>query len=552
MMSAFFIAFANVRIWLQNAWRRMVRRRIDYLLLELTGELPEFAPQPPWWQRRFLGTTPPLSLIGLRRMFQRLADDPQAKGVVLYIHDLGGGWATVESLRTEIHSLRRAGKQVLAYLHSASTREYLVACAADKVLLSPVSYLNLIGTRLEVQFLGDALRMAGIEAEVFAVSPYKSGADQFARGDMSPESREQYERLLDQIYDYTISTVAEERKLTPEATRKLIDCAPFQAPAAHEAGLIDGTCYEDELEAWLAAGLNKPVPAAATKDKDGPTIKLLRWKAAARALQLPYRKRHIIGGSQAGSDSLVQALRQAERNEQIAALVLHVDSPGGDAFASDLIWREVLRLRQKKPVVVSMGNAAASGGYYVAAPANAIVAHRATLTGSIGVFSLRPTAADLLERLNINTVVLSRGARTGLLGTLLPLTEDERETSRRVIFELYAEFKQRVREGRRLTEAQLEPIAGGRVWSGGEAKQLGLVDEIGGLPVAIAKARELAKLEPDPRAPILLVSGGGKGGKLLPLPFPKPENALHEMTNLFDEAMRPRMLAALPWVLRER
>jgi protease-4 len=261
----------------------------------------------------------------------------------------------------------------------------------------------------------------------------------------------------------------------------------------------------------------------------------------SRNLPLPLP---LLGGAQAGSDSVARALRQAEQDERIAALVLYVDSPGGDAFASDLIWREVLRVRRKKPVVVSMGNVAASGGYYVAAGASAIIAHQSTLTGSIGVVSLRPIAARLLERSGIHTTRFNRGARAGLLNVTQEPTDDDRAVLQKVIADLYADFKQRVCSGRGLCEEALEAVAGGRVWTGREARQHGLVDELGGLPDAIAKAQTLAKLSPDPDAPVLWITPGKRRSYALPTPFPTDER-------LLKQVLRPRVLALLPWVLSE-
>jgi protease-4 len=224
-----------------------------------------------------------------------------------------------------------------------------------------------------------------------------------------------------------------------------------------------------------------------------------------------------LGGQQAGAHSVAQALRQVERNRRVGAVVLYINSRGGDAFDSDLIWREVLRVRTSKPVVVAMGDAAASGGYYIAAPASAIVAQPGTLTGSIGVVSLRPIAAGLLERAGVNTVVLSRGAHSGLLSISQPPSEDERQALRDLIFTSYEDFKLRVREGRNMAAEQLEPIAGGRVWMGQEALDLGLVDQLGGLPEALLRAQALAEIPQDRDARILLARGHGQ---LPPQPFP--------------------------------
>jgi protease-4 len=260
----------------------------------------------------------------------------------------------------------------------------------------------------------------------------------------------------------------------------------------------------------------------------------------SRSLPLPIP---LLGGPQAGAASVTQAIRAAERNRRVAAVVLYVNSPGGDVLASDLIWREVLRLRRQKPVVVAMGDLAASGGYYIAAPASAIVAQPGTLTGSIGVFSLRPVLAGLLERAEINTVVLSRGARSGLLSASQPPSPAERAAQREVVLHYYDDFRQRVTAGRGISPAQLDLIAGGRVWLGHEAAERGLVDQIGGLPAAVERARALAGLPPDPAAPLLLARGGRE--PLPPQPF--PAGGLLDLAPLIAEALRPRVLALLPF-----
>ncbi len=572
MLSRLLIALTNLWILLRNA-RRRLRRRTDYVYLEISGTLPEFAETIPLL-RRLLGTTPASSLEELRQRFRRIANDRRTRGVILVLHDFAPGWSTSESLRSEMHALRARNKRVIAYLPGADTRTYFAACAADTILMPPSAYLNLLGISTEVLFFGDALRMLGIDAEVTAVSPYKSAGDAFVRSDLSPESREQLDRLLDQRYEHLLTAIASDRHLNTEQARTLIDTAPHTAVAAHEHTLIDGLCYADELATWLGAQhqtrkkRRKPRPAH-----------ILRWKEARHALRIPYHRRRtrtiavvsvegaivngqsrsvpgpipLLGGQQAGSESLARVLRQVERNDQIAALVLHIDSPGGDSFASDLIWREVLRVRQKKPVVASMGNVAASGGYYIATCANKIIAHPGTITGSIGVLALYPVAERLLDRAGINVTLLQRGARAGWLDITRAPGDDSRTTLRQIIFETYDQFKQRVRDGRGLSEEHLEPLAGGRVWTGQEARQHGLVDELGGLPVALARARDLAGLPPDPAAPFERITAGMRGDTPLPLPFPTAQFAeLTKWIDTLETLRRPRILTVLPWIIRER
>jgi protease-4 len=521
-----------INLWrsLGNTWRRLLRRRVDYVWIELSGALPEFAAAPPWWQRRFLNAREPASMHGLRRKLQRIAADPQASGVLLKIDGLAAGWATLQSLRDELAHFRASGKRAVAYLLTPDMAGYYAACAADEILIPPSAFLMITGLRAEVQFLKDALAKVGLAAEVEAVSPYKAAGESFVRSDMSPENRAQLERLLDLRFAEIVRAVATARDKTPEQVRQAIDAAPLSGQHALELGLVDGLCYEDQLAARYTAGDREP--------------QILDWDAAKRALQLlPARRQRklvavvqvegtitggssrslpipipLLGGQQAGADSVAQALRQVERNRRVAAVVLYVNSRGGDAFASDLMWREVLRLRKSKPVVVAMGDAAASGGYYIAAPASAIVAQPGTLTGSIGVVSLRPITAGLLERAGVNTVVLSRGAHSGVFSIGQPPSDDERQALRDLIFTSYAEFKQRVCEGREISAERLEPLAGGRVWLGQEALELGLVDQLGGVPAALLKAQELADLPRDRDAPILLARPGRD--ELPPQPFP--------------------------------
>ncbi|NJN17134.1 MAG: signal peptide peptidase SppA [Oscillochloris sp.] len=522
-----------INLWrrMGNAWRRMRFRRPVWVRIDIEGPLPEFAPALSWWQRRFLGARQPLSLQALRRRCQRLRDVPQVRGVLFVFGDLSVGWATIQSLREIISDLRAAGTSVAAYLPGADSRTYMAASAADKVFMPPSADLRLLGVRVEALFLADSLRMAGLAAEVVAVSPYKSGGDQFARASISPEAQEQFEQLAAQRFTILLNTIADARGIPDEDLRRLIDSAPHSAPAAQQAGLIDAVLYEDELEQYLAG--------------DAEKIAIRSWKALVRRLPLPMvrrDKKHVgvvsitgaitqgpdrrsplpvplIGGELSGSDRVIQALRQAERDERMAALVLHVDSPGGDAFASDLIWREVERLARKRPVVVSMGDVAASGGYYVAAPAHAIVAQPATITGSIGVYALRPNVAGLLERASVGVAVIAHGTNSGIFSPIAPLSENERAALERSVAENYDRFRSCVRSGRELSPAQLEPIAGGRVWTGEQAVSIGLVDALGGLPAAVARARELAALPADPDAPLMLYSGLGLRDQLPPPPY---------------------------------
>jgi protease IV len=571
MLAPLIIGLINLLRALGNLWRRLLRRRVDYVRLRLTGPLPEFAPRPIWWQRRLLGARDPQSLQGLRRALERIADDPQAQGVLVQIEGLQGGWATLQSLRDELECFRAAGKRVVAYLVTPDAAGYYAACAADTILMPPTVFFSVVGVRAEVQFLKDALAKIGVEAEVTAVSPYKSGGDTFARSEISPEAREQLERLLEQRFAELLRAIAAARGKTPEEARALIDTAPHSAPAALSYGLVDGLCYEDELDRYLspAGATDAAEGPAATPSREQPRVIVMDWERATKALRIPMARAHrrlvgvvtvegtiasgrsrsvplpipLLGGRMAGAESVIQALRQAERSRRVAAVVLYVNSPGGGVFASDLMWREVLRLRQTKPVVVAMGDAAASGGYYISAPASAIVAQPGTVTGSIGVFMLRPVLEQALERIGVNTVVVSRGANSGFLDASSEPSEGERTAVREMVSGFYEDFKRRVREGRDMPEDRLEPVAGGRVWLGQEALGHGLVDQLGGLPEALLKAQELAKLPRDRRAPLLLLRPGRE--PIPPLPY--PAQGLADVASEASELLRPQMWALIPF-----
>jgi protease IV len=539
-MSLFIDVLVNLWRLLRNAYVRLLRRPPDYVSLEASGSLPEFESRVGLLQRRLRpGPTGP-SLEGIRGRLAGISADGRPRGVVLRLRSLDAGWAALEELRRELLAFRERGGRVVAYLlDPVDSCSYYLACAADEILATPLATIGVIGLRTRVNFLRDALSRLGLEAEVVAVSPYKSAGDPFVRNDFSRESREQAERLLDRRYEELVGAISQGRGLSPEGARARIDGAPYAAPEALSRGLLDGVCYEDELPERLGEG-----------DK---RARLAEWGAAHKALRVPYRRSlrrqvglvslsgtiargrsrrlpvplPLLGDEQAGSESIVAALRLAESNRRVAAILFHVESPGGDALASDLIWREVERIRAKKPVVVLMGNAAASGGYYVSAAANHVVVRRGTVTGSIGVLSIRPVAGGLYEKLGVNPATVERGARAGLLDPSHSPTSDELRVLQRQIGFIYDEFKDRVSRGRDVGAPDLEGIAGGRVWTGAEALDLGLADEVGGFAEALRKARELGKVERDAPEVLLKIS---PPRSRRPAPG-KPAEAAHEMVD---------------------
>jgi protease IV len=533
-MSLIIDALVNLWRLMRNARARLLGRPPEYVWIEVGGPLAEFE-TPVGFLRRRLSQGPP-TLERLRLWLDRIAADGRPRGVVLRIKKLSGGWAAIEELRREILAFRSRGGRVVAYFADpADIRSYYLACAADEILATPLADLNVVGVRTRVDFLKDALDSLGLEVEVVAVSPYKSAGERFISNDFSRESREQAGRLLDRRFEEVIDAISDGRGLSREEVRARIDLAPYGAREALSEGLLDAVLYEDELPARFGS--------------DEQRARLAEWGRAQGSLRIPYRRRSrkkvalvtlsgaivrgrsrrlpfplpFVGGEQAGSDSVVGTLRMVEKNRRVAAVLFYVDSPGGDALASDLIWREVERIGARKPVVVLMGNTAASGGYYVSAAASHVVARCGTLTGSIGVLAIRPVALGLYEKLGINPAVLERGAHAGLLDPSRPPSPDELRVIEDQIGRIYTEFKDRVARGRGMELSDLESIAGGRVWTGTEALDLGLVDETGGFREALSKARELGGIARDVPG-VLTKFNPPRGGR--PLPVERTQNAL--------------------------
>ena len=563
-MSLFTDALVNLWRLILNARARLLGKPPEYVWIEVGGRLTEFETPVGFLRRRLSQGPSPPTLERLRLWLDRISADGRPRGVVLRIKNLDAGWAAIEELRREILAFRSRGGRVVAYFADpANIRSYYLACGADEILATPLADLNVVGMRARVDFLKDALNNLGLEVEVVAVSPYKSAGERFVGNDFSRESREQAGRLLDRRFEEVVGAISDGRGLSRQEVRAKIDLAPYGALEALSGGLLDGVLYEDELPARFASEERR--------------ARLAEWGQAQGSLRLPYRKRSrkkvalvtlsgaivrgrsrrlplplpFVGGEQAGSESVVAALRVAEKNRRVAAVMFYVDSPGGDALGSDLIWREVERVSANKPVVVLMGNAAASGGYYVSAAASHIVARRGTLTGSIGVLAIRPVALGLYEKLGINPVALDRGAHAGLMDPSRRPGPDEMRVIEGQVGRIYTEFKDRVARGRKMRLSDLERIAGGRVWTGTEALDLGLVDETGGFREALRKARELGGIEREVPGALTKVNPP-RGGRPLPgEPAQAPLDAILETWLVLSELRAGGILALTPYEISD-
>jgi protease-4 len=454
----------------------------------------------------------------LEERLVRARDDPEVAAVVVRIDSVPVGSGRVEELRALLAAIR-ARKPVLAYLTGGGTREYWLATAASAIAGAPGAPLMVNGLASAQLYVKDLLARLGVAVEVVRAGAYKSAAEPLVRTGASREAREELDALLDDVYGRFVADVAAARRLPPERVRALVDEGLFTSEQAREAGLLDEVAWPDELDAWAsrAAGLPPRRSRAYAPEPERraqrwgrpPVVEVIRLEGIiARGRVAPDGG---LGPDVAGADAVAAAIRRAGEDDEVKAIVLRVESPGGDGFASDLIWREVVRARARgKPVVASMGDLAASGGYLAAAGADAIVAEASTLTGSIGVFAAKPDLSGLLDKLAVRRESSARGAHAELTSINRPWSEGERATVQKQIDAFYALFVGRVAEGRHLGRAEVEAVAQGRVWTGRQALERHLVDRLGTLADAVALAREKAGL--DPREPALLRrSGAGEG-----------------------------------------
>jgi protease-4 len=472
------------------------------LELELAGEYVEAA-EPPLFAR-LLGDRRH-SFIALLSELRKAERDDRLAGVVLRMRDLEIGWAKAQELRSAIQALRARGRRVIAYLEVAklgANLEYYVAAAADEVRAAPATRSPMIGLAAEYLFLGGFWERFGVDLEVERVGEYKGAAEALSERKMSDANREMANSLLDSIGSQFVAGIAEGRRLPPEAVRRAIDQAPISPEQLQQAGLIDRIQFWDELVDELG-GKDKIVAA---DDYARVDPRLVGFAPTAR-FALIYGSGNVVLGegtsSRSGSpifasDTIGQALADAAEAADIQAIILRIDSPGGSPLAADQIWRAARQARAKgKPVIVSCSDLAASAAYYAAAGADAIVAQPGSLTGSIGVFVIRPVLRELLEKLEIGVESLTRGGYASLLLASQPLSESTRAWLHAEVVSIYDLFLSRVSEGRDLTVEQVDRVARGRVWTGEQAVGNGLVDEIGGLRVAVRRGLQQLKLDPD-------------------------------------------------------
>jgi len=596
-------SWINNMVALRNGIRRLRHFELDYVVIPVGGPLPERAAPPRTFIQRQLPLPPEtLSLQALNYRFHRIAQADNVRGVVLVFEGLTAGLATLQNLRQSISRLRAAGKEVVVYTPYLDTEHFFAATAADRIIAPPVADFTAVGVRTEAVFLKDALAQLGIQADIIQISPYKTGGNSFSEADITPEQREQLEWLLDEKFELMVTAVAADRGLTIEEMKAHIDAAPFSMDQALARGLIDKIGYQDDIAPWLAADDDKSEAGddldldENNGDSDNgeeeeavPRAKLRRWPEAEPMLMEEPVRYHpkaigviavegliamgvsrqspsrlpiplpMADGITAGERTIIGLLRQAEKDREVAAIILYVDSPGGSALASDLIWQQIVQTQKKKPVLAYMGNVAASGGYYVSAPAKHIMSQAATITGSIGVLLGRISTGGLYQKVHVNRVSLARGAHAELFSDLAPLNDEERQILFTQLKDTYRRFQDVVMEGRDIAAERLDDIAQGKVWSGRQALAFQLVDSHGDFEAAVAQATELAgiTLRPDEKMGTINFYGRpretGLLGALLSSEAPGLSDAA-QLLSLFDgrflAELQQKPLYLLPFLIR--
>ena len=480
------------------------------------------------------GVSATKTLRGLLKKLDALKTDDDLAGVIFKIEGVGLGWATLQEIRNKLNEFRTAEKETIAYLESGGNAEYLLAATMDRIVLTPTGSLNLTGLRAEVLFYKGLFDKLDIEADMLAMGKYKSGVEPYIRDGMSDAFRESMTALLDDLYAQLLNHIAESRNgISTEDASDLIDRGPFTAEEAKREKLVDALQYYDELIATLKAETSEDEEVQVVKPGSERQRKVPDMNSFAGLMQLfsilnpPQRAQAasenqiaLIYASGAilpdiGSiftpmsvitpKTLKKAFEKARTDDSVRAVVLRVDSPGGSAFASDLIWREVMLTQREKPVVVSMGNVAASGGYYIAMAAGTIVAQPSTLTGSIGVFGGKLNLKGLYNKAGLTKEIITRGQNATLYSDYGGFTPTERERVEKMMRTVYEDFVNKAAAGRNKSFDDIDEIAQGRVWTGRQAQQLGLVDELGGLDDALSIAKKQAGFTEDDKLNLIVL-----------------------------------------------
>ena len=495
--------------WLIGSLRARLGRPPDYVTFLIEENMPALPDPPvPPWQRFFRRQR--MSMRELGRRFEAIEKDRRIKGVVLHLRPVPMSLALLQDMRELVARLRKSGKRVIAWAPFYTTGTYYLACACDEILLLPTGIVQPLGLSSTGMFLAQGLARVGIQADFVQVSPYKTAADVLTKSKMSDEMREQIRWLLKSEHDQIAEAIREGRLLDADGALQVIDGSPYTDEQAVARKVVDAVLPEEQLPQRLSSGaevrigdwdqarrhMSRPAPRL----RVGSYVAIIRIQGtiidgrSGRPPVAPPVEIPIVGDPRAGDLTVVQVARQVAADRRAAAAVVYVDSRGGSVTASEAMRQALVVVAAKKPVVVAMGPVAGSGGYWVATPGRWIVARPGTLTGSIGVLTGKLVTGGLWAKLLVNRETVAEGRHALMEGDEKPYTAEERQIVQSMIDRAYGMFLDVVASARGVTRGDVEPIAGGKVWTGAQALERKLVDELGGLDAALAKARSLAGL----------------------------------------------------------
>jgi protease-4 len=503
--------FLGIRAALED---KPVVKKDTVLKIDLAGLITERFSQDPIG-REFEGAN--LQMDALYKGLKMAKVDERIRGVYLRVSNPGIGWAKAQEIKNALSDFKENGKFVTAFMEYCDEKSYYLSLSADEIYLQPYSFAEFNGFASEIPFFKRALNKLGIEPQVEAIGKYKSAGDILKRDSMSRAHREATQALLDDVYEEFVRTVSEVRGIDRAKFEAALEKGMYQSEEALEMKLVDELTYETAVLDKIKEKIYGK-EANNAEDKRVRTISVSRYSKISpedvgldkgEKIALVYAIGTIVPGTSGqnpffgrnmGSQSIVRMLRNVSKNKSIKAVVLRVDSPGGSGIASDEIWAEIEKVKKKKPVIISMSDVAASGGYWISAGSDAIVAQPMTITGSIGVVSALFDLSGTYDKLGIVWETVKKGEHADMPTDKRPLTEEEWQTFKKLSFDFYKVFVQKVADGRGKTWDEIDEIAQGRVWTGVRALQFGLVDSLGGLDAALSIAKEKAGL--DPAAPI--------------------------------------------------
>ncbi len=501
LMLVLFIALGAVMLNVAERVRRPLHTTIAprVLLFDVPSQVDE-GPSPPAMSLDLFRRERP-TFHDLLFAIYNAADDRSVDSIVLHLEGVDWGWARIGELATALRTFQASGKRVYASLDGGGEKEYVLASLADRVAMPPVSTLQLDGLSASAMFMQGTYEKLGIKPNFAHVGRFKSAVESYTRDSLSPDARIAMESLLDDTYGLLVDSIAVARELSPDSVRALIDGGPYTAREALQRGLLDTLLAEADLDSLATHAGGERLGTGSllryAEEGGGGSGEHIALLVAEGEIISGKSRDNPFGGRAVGDETLIEALRDIRTHKNIRAVVLRIDSPGGSGDASDAVWQEIRKLRREKPVIVSMGDVAASGGYYLACAGDVIVADPGTITGSIGVFGGKFNLLGLYRKLGLNVETITRGKHADMLSPFTDFTPEELERYQKSLEQFYTVFLSRVAEGRGMDPAVVDSIGQGRVWSGIAARQRGLVDTLGGLETAFDIARTRAKIDDD-------------------------------------------------------